>query len=73
MNTFLGSTIKPIKEVNIDSNNNKNKDFIIVSTCYFHNTNYHFNDKNFEYLDGLIKNIETFNMKVKQFTSNPDK
>ena len=77
MNTFLGSIIKPIKEIKLNTNNNTNdnnnnthNDFIIVTTCYFHNTYYQFYDRNFEYLTGLIENIETFNMKVKQFTTN---
>ena len=79
MNTFLGSIIKPIKEIKLNTNNNTNdnnnthNDFIIVTTCYFHNTYYQFNDSNFEYLTGLIENIETFNMKVTQFTTNSEK
>ena len=80
MNTFLGSIIKPIKEIKLNTNNNTNdnnnnthNDFIIVTTCYFHNTYYQFYDRNFEYLTGLIENIETFNMKVKQFTTNSEK
>ena len=72
-NTFLGATIKPIKEVQTNTNNTNNSDYIIVTTCYFHNMFYYFDEKSFEYLDGLIQNIETFNMKVKQFTTNPDK
>ena len=79
MNTFLGSIIKPIKEIKLNTNNdtntntNINNDFIIVTTCYFHDTYYNFYDRNYEYLTGLIDNIETFNMKVKQFTTNSEK
>ena len=93
MNTFLGSIIKPIKEIKLNTNTNNNtntntnntndanntnntninNDFIIVTTCYFHDTYYNFYDRNYEYLTGLIENIETFNMKVKQFTTNSEK
>ena len=72
MDTFCGSVIKEIKK-----SKNNTSDKIVVSTCYFHNfaSEYSalFNLKNLAYLDGLISNIETFQMKIERFTSNPEK
>ena len=68
MTTFLGYTITPIKVSQTIKN-----DAIVVSTCYFHNDKFLFNNTNYNYIDGLIMNIETFNMKINQFTTNPSR
>lgn len=69
---FCGATIKPIKICNTESSAHGK---IIVSTCYFHNSYLfidRYNGRNLEYLDGLIANIETFDMKIQRFTSTPE-
>jgi len=52
---------------------------IIVSTCYFPNYLHDFDkgywddSRSLNYINELIANIETFEMKVARYTSNPDK
>lgn len=53
---------------------------IIISTCYFPNYLHNFDkgswsdtSKSLNYINELIANIETFEMKVARFSSNPDK
>lgn len=68
---FCGSKLKVIKKASIAE-----KDKIIVSTCYFPNYLHKFdklNGRNLDYINNLIANIETFDMKVQRFTSNPEK
>jgi len=65
---FLGAQITPIKKTE-----HIQKNAIIFSTCYFHSDKLYFRDRNYDYLDGLIENIETFNMKIQQFTTNPSR
>jgi len=72
---FFGSTIKQIK-----TTKHNISDKIIVSTCYFPNYMNDFdkdgwsgNSRSLTYINELIANIETFQMKVARFTSNPEK
>jgi len=68
---FCGAKITQIKHLL-----NNIPDKIVISTCYFHNSELFFNKYNgrqLEYINGLISNIETFQMKINKFTSNPEK
>jgi len=68
--SFLGCNIKCIKP-SINHNDNKTK--IVVSTCYFMASNFSITDKSFTYIDGLIENIESFQMKIDRFTNKPER
>ena len=68
--TFLGCDIECIKP-SINHNDNKNK--IVVSTCYFMPSNFNINEKSFTYIDGLIENIESFQMKIDRFTNETER
>lgn len=68
---FCGAEIKPIKLAKYSGN-----DKIVISTCYFHNSELYFNrydGRQMEYINGLIANIETFDLKIRKYTSNPEK
>lgn len=68
---FCGSNIKVFKHT---KNTIKNK--IIVSTCYFVDYQNYIDlkdGKQIIYLHNLIANIETFDFKIKKYTSNPEK
>ena len=72
--TFCGATINQIK-----TSKQPITGKIIVSTCYFPNYLHKFDkrewdeSKSLNYINELIANIETFQMKVARYTSNPDK
>ena len=72
--TFCGATINQIK-----SSKQPITGKIIVSTCYFPNDLHEFDKdswdeaKSLNYINELIANIETFQMKIARYTSNPDK
>ena len=65
---FCGAKLKTIKKTK-----NIIHDKIVVSTCYFPAISFNLYDKPIEYINELIANIETFDIKIKQFTSNPEK
>jgi hypothetical protein len=72
--TFCGSRITQIKNTKHPISGK-----IIVSTCYFPNYMHDFDKGDWgdsislNYINELIANIETFEMKVSRYTSNPDK
>lgn len=72
--SFCGSKINIIK-----STKQHITDKIVVSTCYFPNYLHYFDkgswkeSRSLTYINELIANIETFQMKVARFTSHPEK
>ena len=67
---FLGCTITCIKKAT-NVYTQPSKDIIVVSTCFFIKSNFDIDDKTFKYIDELIANIESFQMKINRFTTNP--
>jgi len=70
---FLGCTITPLKEANDVYTKTNKEDIIVVSTCFFISSNFNIDNKTFKYIDELIANIESFQMKINRFTTNPTK
>lgn len=71
---FLGCTITPLKEANDVYKNVHNKeDIIVVSTCYFLSAKFKIDDNTFKYINELIANIESFQMKIDRFTTHPER
>ena len=70
---FLGCTIINIKKAeNMPTiQDHTSSSTIVVSTCFFISSDFNINDKTFTYVDELIANIESFQMKIDRFTTNP--
>ena len=73
-NTFLNCKIKCIKKATTVYETTPNpEDIIVMSTCYFIPSNFSKNEKTFKYINELIANIESFQMKIDRFTTNPNR
>ena len=73
LNCDITNIKKAVDTTYTSNTSNTSNNIIVVSTCYFTPSDFSVNNKTFNYFNELIANIESFQMKINKYTTNPSR